>query len=220
MFLKIILLIIFFYFIKFTKYICTIPPIKNSLKRKILKMLYDTDQIFTRHKINYWAEGGTLLGIVRHKGPIPWDDDNDICILEEDYDKIIKLKEEFYNRGYNLIKHYYGFKISYIGGLELKNLKYTYPFLDIFIRKLRSNRIVLSRTKKWSKFYFLKDEVFPIRRYKYENFYINGPKNPYGYLNRGYPKWKHLLKNKGGHNKNNYTKKQTCFNFKTLYKEF
>lgn len=59
------------------------------------------DALCEKYKLRYWVCGGTLLGTIRHKGFIPWDDDVDIFLPWEDYQKFIEVFEE--NGRYSLL---------------------------------------------------------------------------------------------------------------------
>ena len=59
----------------------------NELQKIQLSMLKDFDAVCQRHRISYQLFSGTALGAVRHKGFIPWDDDIDVVMLREDYER-------------------------------------------------------------------------------------------------------------------------------------
>lgn len=63
----------------------------TDLQKKLLHLLEWFHNFCVDNKIRYYALGGTMLGAVRHKGFIPWDDDIDVGIPRDDYEKLRKI---------------------------------------------------------------------------------------------------------------------------------
>ncbi|XP_063716312.1 uncharacterized protein RP688-like isoform X2 [Symsagittifera roscoffensis] len=109
-------------------------------------------QVFLKHGLYYWTSSGTTLGAVRHCGMIPWDDDMDLCILEEQLDllmgsvamdldvnhDIIVARREVGNGdyAYNIFHRTKSSSVWTIGGKACLR----YPLCDIFVMKRASNQ--------------------------------------------------------------------------------
>lgn len=67
-----------------------------------LDLLKTFIEVCEKHQLRYFAVHGTLLGAVRHRGFIPWDDDMDIAMPREDFEKLKRISKEVFNNPYIL----------------------------------------------------------------------------------------------------------------------
>lgn len=74
----------------------------KKAKEIMVEILEKVDQICRKHDIDYFIDWGTLLGAVRHGGFIPWDDDIDISMPREGYEKFKKIAQEELGKEYFL----------------------------------------------------------------------------------------------------------------------
>ncbi len=116
-----------------------------------LQILEDIDKLCQKYNIKYYGDCGTLIGAVRHGGFIPWDDDLDICLLREDYERLLAHANElpdnytllswrtrddwtdafsrivnstWFNLDKDFLKEYHGF--PYPSGIDIFVLDYMY----------------------------------------------------------------------------------------------
>ncbi len=113
--------------------ITSIPPTKNQDLRIMQQcdalLLAIFDKICKKHGLTYWLTYGTLLGAVRHKGFIPWDDDMDVAMPREHFNKLKSiLTKEFESKGFTISDFD---KPGYVIGFGYQHLK-TGTWLDVF----------------------------------------------------------------------------------------
>ncbi|MBQ7145882.1 MAG: LicD family protein [Lachnospiraceae bacterium] len=68
----------------------------------LTETIRELDRVCRKHGLHYWMYGGSLLGTIRHKGFIPWDDDIDVGMMREDFERLLALPAEEWKEGYLL----------------------------------------------------------------------------------------------------------------------
>lgn len=66
----------------------------RQLQLKLLEIFLYFKKICEENNLTYWCGGGTMLGAVRHKGFIPWDDDLDVFLPRKDYERLYEIWDQ------------------------------------------------------------------------------------------------------------------------------
>lgn len=122
-----------------------------------IELIEEFERVCQKYHLRYYASNGTLLGIVRHKGFIPWDDDVDIIMPRPDYEKLIAVAETEFKAPFFLhtamncsgyYRNYIRLRNSNTTAISLKDLNRQSNngiFIDIFPMDGCSNNALIRR---------------------------------------------------------------------------
>lgn len=179
---------------------CQIDKMSIQERDDIFYYLDYLTKILEKQNITYWIIGGTTLGAVRHNDIVPWDDDVDIGMFEKDLDKLLSINGELKK---------YGFEIAFSWKIyKFRKIGQEYPFIDIFCYIKEGNTYIMNRADLrniWKNEYYLEDELFPLKKYKFGHLNVYGPNYPLDYLDRLYPNWRYIGKHTYDHKEKQWT---------------
>lgn len=75
----------------------------DEIKQIELQILIEFREICSKFELRYYLSGGTLLGAIRHKGFIPWDDDIDLAMPRSDFNKLIEFSKTYQSKTYKFL---------------------------------------------------------------------------------------------------------------------
>lgn len=148
----------------------------RQVQARLLGILKAIDHVCREHHLTYYLLCGTMLGAVRHKGFIPWDDDADVGMPRDDYETLIAHADEWMPEGYELVsgRHTEGYpypfarvqetgstyrmhrSYDFVGGLPVD----LFP-LDGMVGDCAARRRHYRRYKRWRKvLYFIHTDPY------------------------------------------------------------
>ena len=114
---------------------------EGQYKEHLYRILKFFISICEKHNLNYCCATGTMLGAVRHKDIIPWDDDVDVFMPRRDYEKFLTIAEEIESKGFGVISAENSSSFATFAKLydknttlwEIESIPFIYGvFIDIF----------------------------------------------------------------------------------------
>ena len=182
-------------------------------------ILLDIHKVMKKLKIAYWLDSGSLIGALRHKSFVPWDDDIDLCSFENDFKpKLKEFQKEVENMGYKFEggksggvdtyyqvffteKNYYKVLMDAYGWTEAiskkntkKYMKKPQPYLDVLIFVKKGRGKCNYKGNYWNIKNFNIEDILPLKHKRLFGKNIPVPHNYLKYLKNMYKTNENIIK--------------------------
>lgn len=159
---------------------------ENEEKEQVRHLLKSLNDIADKAGVQLVLAYGSLLGHVRHGGIMPWDDDVDLLLMEDEIEKLLPYleKEETIrcgNASWGGVKYH---KIWFESGKEIPGFEHMFPFIDIWPAKRDGANIVTQEGISIPSEYY-----YPLKKVEFENSAVYCPASPQKCLNSFYRDW-------------------------------
>ncbi|PCH52315.1 MAG: hypothetical protein COC20_03670 [Cellvibrionales bacterium] len=154
-------------------------------KELAIKHLRDIDDILFAEGVDYCVMFGTLLGLLRHNGLIPWDDDLDIIIFDTGKFEE-KCRQQLETKGYvvhddirtfNGVDKHCGYRIHAEQGLDIPGQSWKFPWLGVWEPTIvKSSSGGGTMTLLTEEFIYAVDDFFPLERRAFLDFTVSTPR--------------------------------------------
>ena len=155
-----------------------------------LDLMKDVDNILASNGVEMILMYGSLLGFMRHKGLIPWDDDIDVAVSKSDINKIKELEQQLASKGIGISnagdKMHSFIKLFRLNEPLIPGTSWSWPFIDVFAYTINENIVVLEDTFPPFEKKFQKNVFFPLRTNLFENIPMRLPNDPNAVLSTLY----------------------------------
>ena len=146
-----------------------------------LDLLTEFQRVCKKHNLKYIASGGTMLGAVRHHGFIPWDDDIDLMMMRDEYDKLCEIAPTEFKHPYffqtedtdrGFMKYFARLRNSETTGIQKREASSRYKinqgiFIDIFpMDAVTDNKLLFQKQTDLEK--KLKQKIINVCRWRYK----------------------------------------------------
>ena len=167
----------------------------------LLALMRDMDHEARRLDCEYWTTGGTLLGLARFDGIMPFDDDIDVCMMQDTMERFMQLVNSDASSPLLLTKIEHIVQLRYRDPVKHQTLNHVHidvlpmrnEFSDVaFPARVCVGAIGLTRVL-WPKEWYYKDDVLPLKRVLLNDVETWAPCSPNPYLDRTYSGWRETI---------------------------